>query len=310
MESWAHPEDRQLLPVPLCGMPLLIDCTRKPALVHGTSAGNRPPLLARDGKYPKELEPSQVRTVADLSDVLTSEDKRSLDGCLVAYWIYRGLCCPQHEHLFNQLSLRFDITILEPMRLGSQFNKTYGHYHAEAAPGVTYPEVYQVLYGTALYLLQKPVQGRPDVVSDFVAVPANQGDIVVVPPGYGHVTVNVGNGPLVMANLVETHFLSHYAPFRELAGAAYYAKLSQSSDLCDAKPSSLTLAGSLVNLAPNLRYHRIPEPRWLTPLELAREAGLSLLLNGLVTGRNQSLYSRCCSHPELFSFLVSPHLYF
>ncbi|MGB9868182.1 MAG: glucose-6-phosphate isomerase family protein [Bacillota bacterium] len=218
-----------VIPLDACGLPLMMGCVRAVEGEKGDGARHHGSwqLFVRDGGLStRRLEPSQVRTVGDLHDVLPEEDKPLCESSNVAYWMYREVCSEEHRDLLRRHRLRFDVTVLDAIMLGSQFNKTYGHYHAEALPGMTYPEVYQVIYGRALYLLQRPERDRPDVVEDFIAVMAAPGDVVVVPPGYGHVTVNVGNGPLVMANLVEMSFLSHYGPFRTLAGAAYYARVS------------------------------------------------------------------------------------
>ncbi|WP_437344448.1 glucose-6-phosphate isomerase family protein [Methanoculleus frigidifontis] len=66
--------------------------------------------------------------------------------------------------------------------------------HLLAPAGIGYPELYQVLAGEAHYLLQ-----RKDL-SDGVVVTAKVGEFVLIPPGYGHVTINPGQEDLVMAN--------------------------------------------------------------------------------------------------------------
>jgi glucose-6-phosphate isomerase len=53
-------------------------------------------------------------------------------------------------------------------------------------------------------------------------VEADAGTIVLIPPGYGHVTINPGQEELVMANLVSRSFASDYLPYEERRGAAYY----------------------------------------------------------------------------------------
>jgi glucose-6-phosphate isomerase len=51
----------------------------------------------------------------------------------------------------------------------------------------------------------------------------NKGDIMVIPPGYGHVTINpTPDQTLAMANLVSTAFTSDYRWYDTMHGAAYY----------------------------------------------------------------------------------------
>jgi glucose-6-phosphate isomerase len=81
-----------------------------------------------------------------------------------------------------------------------------------------YPEVYEVLEGEAKYLIQSR---RPE---DIVMISAKAGDIVIIPPGYGHISINPSaDQTLAMANIVSTAFESEYGEYETLHGAAYYA---------------------------------------------------------------------------------------
>ena len=53
--------------------------------------------------------------------------------------------------------------------LGLEYTKTVGHYHPQI-PGtdISYPEIYQVLEGSATYLLQKVEHENEDVLLDVV----------------------------------------------------------------------------------------------------------------------------------------------
>lgn len=158
-----------------------------------------------------------VRRLSDMKDVLADP---AAAGPAELYFMYRSCGCETDAELLGRAGLRYDITVLIPGLIGSEFVKTAGHYHPEAGAGVGYPEVYEVIFGTAHYLLQKP--GPDGELEDAVLIEARSGDRVLVPPGYGHVTVNPGPGPLVMCNLVAGCFDSVYEPYRCRRGAAYY----------------------------------------------------------------------------------------
>ncbi|MBC7126798.1 MAG: glucose-6-phosphate isomerase [Candidatus Methanosuratus sp.] len=165
----------------------------------------------------------EPRLLRDLKPVLRNPgfvtDKNSGK---VLYMMYRSVVVdPMHTEIFRMHSVRFDLTVMDYCLLDREPNKTLGHVHPEAMPGLSYPELYQVLHGRAIYLLQR-LQGSSGRVSDFLVVEAGPGDAVLIPPNYGHVTVNVGGCPLVMANLVSTRFSSNYGPYKELRGASYY----------------------------------------------------------------------------------------
>ena len=56
---------------------------------------------------------------------------------------------------------------------------------------------------------------------------ATAGDIVVIPPGYGHISINPSpDETLAMANIVSTAFESEYGEYETLPRAAYYEMCS------------------------------------------------------------------------------------
>jgi len=170
------------------------------------------------------LVPPSVRRLGDLVPVL-SHPEAVEDPERPAYFMYRGVHLPEHEPLFEEAGLRFDITVIPPRVLGEEYIKTKGHYHSRAPDGLNYPEVYQVLQGKAVLLLQRPGDD-PSEVEDLIAVRAFPGDAVVVPPGYGHVTINPCRETLVMANLVASECRSDYRPFVKLRGASFHLTTS------------------------------------------------------------------------------------
>ena len=76
-----------------------------------------------------------------------------------------------------------------------------------------------MLSGEAHTLLQKVSQLG---VEDAVLLTAKKGDCLIIPPGYGHVTINPGKKELLMANLVCDGFEADYSQFAQRRGACYY----------------------------------------------------------------------------------------
>ena len=59
------------------------------------------------------------------------------------------------------------------------------------------------------------------ILDHIAIVKATKGDLVLIPPGYGHVTINPSRDEiLMMANLVSTAFVSEYAFYETRQGAA------------------------------------------------------------------------------------------
>ncbi|WP_460007937.1 glucose-6-phosphate isomerase family protein [Methanogenium cariaci] len=160
-------------------------------------------------------EPS-LRTVGDMAGVLAAPVGER-DPTTPLYSMYRDLAMSADDRdWLSRQHIRYDITVIPPVVLGGEYVKTKGHYHPNSPSGIGYPELYQVLSGTAHFLLQQKS------LSDVVAVAAAAGEFVMIPPGYGHVSINSGEEVLVMANLVSTRFASEYALYEELQGGAYY----------------------------------------------------------------------------------------
>lgn len=187
----------------------------------------------------RALEPGS-RTLSAMYEVLCNPKAVVLPGETVLYRMFRNAIQEKHAEIFRRRRIRFDITVMAPLLLGEELNKTLGHYHPNATEDLTYPEIYQVLHGQATYLLQRAYGG---IITDFIVLEAAAGDAVLIPPNHGHVTVNSGEEPLVMANLVSSTFSSLYEGYIIKGGAAYY----------------LLKGGRIM---PNPKYCRLPEPRF------------------------------------------------
>jgi len=155
-----------------------------------------------------------IRSCSELLSVMADPDCRC-EG--PAYEMFRGLFKnDQDKDWLNTHQIRYDVTRIPGQVICGEWIKTKGHYHQVAPDGHAYPEIYEVLEGEALYLLQK------QDLSDIILVKAKAKDLVLIPPGYGHVTINPSKDTLLMANLVSSAFTSEYLPFETLQGAAYY----------------------------------------------------------------------------------------
>lgn len=166
-------------------------------------------------RWKGHLPDPSLRDAGELAGVLASP------GCPCTgpvYFMYRDVArSPEDREWLHEQRIRFDITVIPPRDLCGEWIKTKGHYHPESPSGTGYPEIYEVLDGEAHYLIQTRD------CSDVVMIAANAGDIVVVPPGYGHVTINPSaTDVLQMANLVSSSFESDYLPYENLGGAVFY----------------------------------------------------------------------------------------
>ncbi len=137
------------------------------------------------------------------------------------YQMYRGLGNLTDLSLLDNLGLRFDVTVIPPRMIGTrgeismggkmpqEYIKTLGHSHAM-------PEVYEVLHGEAIYLMQDSIG------SHSFAIHAKPGEKVIIPSFEGHVTINPGDDYLIMANFISSRTVSEYESFKEMGGAMHF----------------------------------------------------------------------------------------
>jgi glucose-6-phosphate isomerase, archaeal len=169
---------------------------------------------------PVVAEKPVVRKYEDMKAVLM--DQSTKPDSQDMYYMYRNVRIPDHENILKEMNVTYDITVIPPGKVGQEFNKTLGHYHA-VKPGTkfAYPEVYEVMHGHALFVLQKMDEKFERLISVLV-MEAKAGDKVVYPPNYGHILVNIGNDVLVTANWVGDSFERQYTQITEKHGMAYY----------------------------------------------------------------------------------------
>ncbi|PIZ00225.1 glucose-6-phosphate isomerase [bacterium (Candidatus Howlettbacteria) CG_4_10_14_0_8_um_filter_40_9] len=224
-----------------------------------------------------ELPAPAFRKLEDFSKVL--KEGSELTGPEIAYSMFRGVVKDNDKDLFAKNNLRYDITVVLSGAIGDEFIKTVGHYHSiKGGTEVYYPEIYEVIYGCANYLFQKVEGGK---VLDVKIIEAKEGDKVIIPPGYGHVTINPDAETLVMANITESNFKSVYEGFEKLNGACFYELGT----------------GEWVN---NENYENVFEPI-LIKAENAEDV--------FGVGNDIPLYTDFINDPEKYDFLANPEKY-
>lgn len=164
------------------------------------------------------MEKPEIRYLNDMKKVLCDKSWAKTAPNFELYYIYRGVK-PQRGRLATlrgkkKNGLRYDITIIPPKMLGKEFVKTKGHYHIG-----NYGELYKVLEGKGIFLLQKEKAGK---IEDVYYLRAKKGDYVLIPPQYGHTTINPSKKILKIANWISKKCCSDYQRIEEKEGFCYY----------------------------------------------------------------------------------------
>ena len=183
-----------------------------------------------DIRYLKELE----KVVYDTEWFKTAENSE-------LYYMYRKLKIEN--------GLRYDITIIPPKMLGQEFVKTKGHIHAGF-----YGEIYVVLEGEGFYFAQK---GDEHTIEDVFVTHGKKGDVILIPAGYGHVTINASHETLKTANWVAENDKGNFEPFEKNQGACYYYIIHP-----DSKQATWVQ---------NTHYQQVPALRFQEPLKSVPE---------------------------------------
>jgi glucose-6-phosphate isomerase len=213
--------------------------------------------------------PKSVRTIPQMVKTLMSRPDLETLETLDMYFMYRNV--------LKKEGIRYDITMIPAVPVGDEAPKTHGHYHPKSEDGLAYPEVYQVLNGRAVFILQKKNHNGSVDVS---IVSAKARDVVLIPSGYGHVTVNSGDETLVLGNLAYDLFEPMYHEFDENHGAAYYYL----------KDGNIVQNGSYI----------VEKNERVTPAELNAKYGFAC----------SDLLTEFSENPQKFAFLQKPKLLF
>jgi len=137
-----------------------------------------------------------------------------------------------HYYMIRGGVKQHNITVWEPGTISGEYIKTYGHYHVGDLD-----ETYTVLFGQGIAVLQKCATSSdgsmiPDVVEECKVIPCKVGDQIYMPPGWGHLVVNIGMTYFATADTSPVNFdeaqavsmpgHADYKPVQQMQGFAFY----------------------------------------------------------------------------------------
>ncbi|NOQ55885.1 MAG: glucose-6-phosphate isomerase [Nanohaloarchaea archaeon] len=161
-----------------------------------------------------------IRILKDMKDVIFNKEwLNQINPERKMYYMFRDISKEEDRTTTEENNLRYDITVIPPDLMGEEFVKTQGHTHPSVqGTKTTYAEMYQVLNGHALFLIE--TKDGKDTKTSYIY--GKDGDIIIVPPNHSHVTINPTDEILIIANWVERNFKSDYRPILKNHGLSYY----------------------------------------------------------------------------------------
>lgn len=200
------------------------------------------------------------------------------------YDFYKAIERDRDREAFSSRELRYDSTVILPGEANGECKKTAGHFHLPI-PGKPYsfPELYQVVNGTALFVMQKVDDYKKDGpmrVKDVLLAEVHAGEAIVIPPDYGHCTVNICDETMVFINLVSVNSNNYYDSVKNSRGMSVYVYKN----------------GSGYTLKKNPRYEFDCEPKVAVP-------GSS---DALGIHKGVPVYTEYLKNPELYDYLNDP----
>lgn len=193
------------------------------------------------------------------------------------YTIYMDIARQQDLPALEAQGLLYGAVVYNAGTIGQERLRSQGHIHSEKPDtGLRYSEIYEFWSGHGLIYLQK--ECAPEV-SEAYFIPVRAGDKVVIPYGWVHLVVTLGNEILSFGAWCARANQLEYGPLRALGGPAYFVQADGS-------------------LRKNPRYTSVAEARYLRPEELPT----------LGIPSDRPVYTSWLEQPELFTFMANPEV--
>lgn len=217
-----------------------------------------------------------------LDDIRKSLRDPSCNGPDTVYGIAMDVGKNMHKALLQEQMLLFGVVIYATGRLGKEPVRSQGHIHKISShSGWSPPEVYEIWSGNAIIYMQESADDDP---GRCFAVHAGPGDVVVVPPGWAHATINANpETHLVFGAWCDREYGFLYEPVRARKGLAWYPLLNDQGE---------------INWLPNQHYKTSPLTE-KTPRDYSTIFGIE---------KGTPIYIQFENDPDRFQFVSKPRL--
>lgn len=177
-----------------------------------------------------------VPEIRRLDDIRASLADYASTGPEKLYAISMDVGCEEDKKDLVERNLLYGAVVYAAGLIGREPVRSQGHIHAVSAScGYSTPEVYEIWAGDAIIYMQESGKDDP---GNCYAVHAKAGDVVIVPPGWVHATINADvTKNLCFGAWCVRDYGFDYEAVRSHGGIAYFPYVENTDILWRKNPS-------------------------------------------------------------------------
>lgn len=159
-----------------------------------------------------------------LDDIRQSLSNPDVEGPNIVYAVAMDVGKKKHLADLKKRNLLYGAMIFDKGVIGEEPVRSQGHIHAVSLScKASTCEVYEIWAGKAIIYMQETANDDP---GKCYAVHANQGDVVIVPPGWAHCTINADpSQAMLFGAWCIRDFGFDYEDIRKHQGVAFFPKM-------------------------------------------------------------------------------------
>lgn len=161
-----------------------------------------------------------------LNDIRGSLSNPDVEGPEIVYAVAMDVGKKKDLKDLKKRNLLYGAMIFEKGIVGEEPVRSQGHIHAiSKSCNASTCEVYEIWSGEAYIYMQEYAQEKP---GRCIAVHANKGDVVIVPPGWAHCTINADvTRPMLFGAWCVRDYGFDYTGVRAHNGVAWFPKVKE-----------------------------------------------------------------------------------
>ena len=220
------------------------------------------------------IDETLVRKLKDMKNLF--HDPSGFSDETELYYMYNGIYRKQHASFFKDQHIKYEYTVLMPTIINGECLKAHGHIHGfNPIRHIRHIEAYEILLGEGYFELFTYVENELQVIM----IKVKQGDFLIIPPDYFHLSINTGNIPFIFGDLIKEDATSDYGPLKAKNGAPFFVMKNNENNI------SFLFNESYAEYSLSISHLNADTLPWINPLAKI------------------PLYAHFITNPERFSFL-------